>query len=158
MLTVNHKISIVESCLALYSPGRSYSIYVSKWVTRLSQLPSPANFSYIFLQNLTNCLHEKQKGWLVEKGDSPSLVILLWWLGHPHWRANFSPYKHFWLGQPGQLGEGEMIRACASAVGAGKGCTILWYKWPVHDLVLVIPPPPLNLRSGPIWAVLIHSL
>ena len=45
-----------------------------------------------------------------------------------------------------------MIRACASAVGAGKGCTVLWYKWPVHDLVLVIPPPPLgkvanNIRS-----------
>ena len=63
---------------------------------------------------------------------------------HPTWRANFSPYKHFWLGQPVQLGEGEMIRACASAVGAGKGCTVLWYKWPVHDLVLVIPPSPLG--------------
>ena len=113
--------------------------------------PIPATlpyFSYIFLQNLANCLHEKQKRWLVEKGDSPSLVILLRRLGHPTWRANFSPYKHFWLGQPGQLGEGEMIRACASAVGAGKGCTILWYKWPVHDPVLMIPPPPLDKAAN----------
>ena len=22
-------------------------------------------------------------------------------------------------------------------------CTVFWHKWPVHDLVLVIPPPPL---------------
>ena len=24
-----------------------------------------------------------------------------------------------------------------------RHCTIFWHKWPVHDLVLVIPPPPL---------------
>ena len=24
-----------------------------------------------------------------------------------------------------------------------RHCTIFWLKWPVHDLVLVIPPPPL---------------
>ena len=22
-------------------------------------------------------------------------------------------------------------------------CTVFWHKWPVHDLVLVLPPPPL---------------
>ena len=65
-------------------------------------------------------------------------------VGSPYFAGQISPYKHFWLGQPGQLGEGEMIRACSSAVGAGKRCTVLWYKWPVHDLVLVIPFPPLG--------------
>ena len=24
-----------------------------------------------------------------------------------------------------------------------RHCTVFWHKWPVHDLVLVIPPPPL---------------
>ena len=24
-----------------------------------------------------------------------------------------------------------------------RRCTVFWHKWPVHDLVLVIPPPPL---------------
>ena len=24
-----------------------------------------------------------------------------------------------------------------------RNCTVFWDKWPVHDLVLVIPPPPL---------------
>ena len=24
-----------------------------------------------------------------------------------------------------------------------RHCTVFWNKWPVHDLVLVIPPPPL---------------
>ena len=24
-----------------------------------------------------------------------------------------------------------------------RPCTVFWHKWPVHDLVLVIPPPPL---------------
>ena len=24
-----------------------------------------------------------------------------------------------------------------------RHCTVVWHKWPVHDLVLVIPPPPL---------------
>ena len=24
-----------------------------------------------------------------------------------------------------------------------RHCTVFWLKWPVHDLVLVIPPPPL---------------
>ena len=24
-----------------------------------------------------------------------------------------------------------------------RQCTVFWHKWPVHDLVLVIPPPPL---------------
>ena len=24
-----------------------------------------------------------------------------------------------------------------------RHCTVFWRKWPVHDLVLVIPPPPL---------------
>ena len=23
-----------------------------------------------------------------------------------------------------------------------RQCTVFWLKWPVHDLVLVIPPPP----------------
>ena len=23
-----------------------------------------------------------------------------------------------------------------------RHCTVFWHKWPVHDLVLVIPPPP----------------
>ena len=25
-----------------------------------------------------------------------------------------------------------------------RHCTVFWHKWPVHDLVLVIPPPPLS--------------
>ena len=25
-----------------------------------------------------------------------------------------------------------------------RHCTVVWHKWPVHDLVLVIPPPPLT--------------
>ena len=24
-----------------------------------------------------------------------------------------------------------------------RHCTVFWHKWPVHDLVLLIPPPPL---------------
>ena len=24
-----------------------------------------------------------------------------------------------------------------------RHCTVFWHRWPVHDLVLVIPPPPL---------------
>ena len=24
-----------------------------------------------------------------------------------------------------------------------RHCTVFWHKWPVHNLVLVIPPPPL---------------
>ena len=38
--------------LALYSPGRSYSIYVGKWVTRLSQLPSSSQLFVDFLAKL----------------------------------------------------------------------------------------------------------
>ena len=52
MLTVTHNTSIVESYLALYSPGRSYSIYVGKWVTRLSQLPSSSQLFVHFLAKL----------------------------------------------------------------------------------------------------------
>ena len=25
-----------------------------------------------------------------------------------------------------------------------RDCTVFWLKWPVHDLVLVTPPPPLH--------------
>ena len=29
-----------------------------------------------------------------------------------------------------------------------RQCTIFWLKWPVHDLVLVTPPPPLFKVAG----------
>ena len=30
-----------------------------------------------------------------------------------------------------------------------RHCTVFWHKWPIHDLVLVIPPPPLiNVASN----------
>ena len=30
-----------------------------------------------------------------------------------------------------------------------RHCTVFWLKWPVHDLVLVTPPPPLiNVASN----------
>ena len=54
----------------------------------------------------------------------------------------------------------EINSACQKAFGASwndiwaskcynqlqkylRHCTVFWHKWPVHDLVLVIPPPPL---------------
>ena len=39
---------------------------------------------------------------------------------HPS-RVYLSPCKHFWLAQPGELGQGETIRTCASVfLGSGK--------------------------------------
>ena len=29
-----------------------------------------------------------------------------------------------------------------------KHCNVFWYKWPVHNLVLVIPPPPLSKAAS----------
>ena len=28
-----------------------------------------------------------------------------------------------------------------------RHCIVFWLKWPVHDLVLVIPPPPSNTKT-----------
>lgn len=78
MLTVTHNTSVVESYLGLYLPRGSYSIYVGKWVTRLSQLPSSSQLFIHFLAKLGELF-----SWVTKtKGDSPNLVILLWWLGH----------------------------------------------------------------------------
>ena len=45
----------------------------------------------------------------------------------------------------------ETTTSCKSTMHL-RQCTVFWLKWPVHDLVLVIPPPPVikvfrNTRS-----------
>ena len=37
----------------------------------------------------------------------------------------------------------ERVRGCNQLQKYLRHCTVFWHKWPVHDLVLVIPPPPL---------------
>ena len=57
-----------------------------------------------------------------------SRVTLFQWYGYPTSRDNFSPYKH-WLTQLGQLGQGETITACASAVLDNQSmCERCWFQ------------------------------
>ena len=91
----------------------------------MGHLPIPATLVQptfrTFSSKTWRTVYMRNKNVGLSRRVTPSLVILLWWLSHPTWRANFSPYKHFCLGQPGQLGEGEMIGACADLLAQGKG-------------------------------------
>ena len=84
------------------------------------------------------------------------VTLFRWWGHRPSW-ANFSPYRHFWLAQPGL---GKTIRAWASAtVGSSLGqrgkhsltCTCKltrlggWPSFPWHFFSTLTgpnPPPP----------------
>ena len=76
-----------------------------------------ANFSYISLQSLANRLHEKQKvgsaGRVTHLAGSPLFDGRVTLLAGP----TFLHINTVWLA----LRRGETIRACASAVGSGKG-------------------------------------
>ena len=77
--------------------------------------PERANFSYISLQNLTNCLREKQKdGWVRRVtclAGSPPFDGSVSLLAKP----TLLMISTLWLTQPGQLGEGDTIRTYAAS-------------------------------------------
>ena len=71
-----------------------------------SSSPERSNFLYIPLRNVVNSLHEMK-----EKVGSGFVMV----------RSTFYPGQLFstetlWFAQPGQLGQGETIRACVTAV------------------------------------------
>ena len=105
-------------------------VYMESFVAYPSYPACRANFSYIFLQNLANSLHEKQKvssasrvthvnraspffnGRVpVNNNDWNPRFILFQGSGHPSNRAIF-----LHINTLVQLGQGETIRAGASAV------------------------------------------
>ena len=85
--------------------------------------PGGTIFSYISLKDEANRLHEKQK-----VGSTRRVTCLA---GSPFCDGRITflaglTFLHIniWLTQPGQLGQGESIRACANAVGLGKRVNI----------------------------------
>ena len=76
---------------------------------RFTLLPELPGASQLFVHFLTkrgeSLVHAEINSWLGELDDSSSRVIIFQWWSHPPSRAH-----------PGQLGQGEIIRACASDV------------------------------------------
>ena len=105
-------------CL-IYTKARLYGEKLSRveGSFALPSYPGRANFSYISLQNLANRLHEKQK-----VGSAGRVTRLA---GSPFFDGRVTLLAGPTFLQPGQLRQGETIRACPSTVGSGKGVNFL---------------------------------
>ena len=136
-----------------------YLQYIYK--TNLKFFGSPAPLGVSFTRNPTLKIHLLSHPfckWRIEikEGKDRRLKVILHGVIHKH---DFECYKNvpkmFWVVATLSQHCYPKIRRCKSPRVRSpywshnqlqkylRHCTVFWHKWPVHDLVLVIPPPPI---------------